>query len=59
MQIKSNFYKLAKKYHPDGAETLSESQKDENEEKFKVVSGAYEVLSDKTKRQHYDEFRYA
>lgn len=58
LKIKSTFYKLAKKYHPDGAEKLSDIQKDENEEKFKVVSSAYEVLRDKKKREQYDEFRF-
>lgn len=42
---------LAKKYHPD---TTSETDKQFAEEKFKIISEAYEVLSDDEKRKLYD-----
>lgn len=42
---------LAKKYHPD---TTKEENKSEAEEKFKVISVAYETLSDEEKRKKYD-----
>ena len=42
---------LAKKYHPD---TTKESDKQAAEEKFKIISEAYEVLSDDEKRKKYD-----
>ena len=46
--IKSAYRKLARKYHPDVNKTK------EAEEKFKDINEAYEVLSDKSKRQRYD-----
>lgn len=42
---------LAKKYHPD---TTKEENKQAAEEKFKIISEAYEVLSDDEKREKYD-----
>lgn len=47
-EIKSAFRKLAHKYHPD--------KKGGNEAKFKEVSEAYAVLSDKKKRSEYDAY---
>lgn len=49
-EIKKAYRSLAKKYHPDIS-----TEKDA-EEKFKEVQEAYEVLSDDTKRQTYDQF---
>lgn len=49
--IKRAYRKLARKYHPDvnpGDQSA--------EAKFKEVTEAYEVLSDKDKRQKYDQF---
>ncbi len=47
--IKSAYRKLAKKYHPD----LNPDQK-ETDKKFKEISAAYDLLSDKNKRAAYD-----
>ena len=47
-EIKSAYRKLARKLHPDVNKTK------EAEAKFKDLNEAYEVLSDKTKRQRYD-----
>jgi len=46
--IKKAFYKLAHKYHPD--------KKDGNENKFKEINEAYQILSDDYKRSKYDQF---
>ena len=55
-EIKKAYRKLAKKYHPD----LNPGDKaKEAEEKFKEASEAYEVLSDDSKRQRYDQFGHA
>lgn len=53
-QIKKAFWKLAKKYHPDVNPDDLEAEK-----KFKEANEAYEVLSDKEKRQRYDQFGHA
>ncbi|MBU0986542.1 MAG: J domain-containing protein [Proteobacteria bacterium] len=50
-EIKKSYRKLAMKYHPDHAKGDKSS-----EEKFKKISEAYAVLSDKEKRQQYDTF---
>jgi len=52
-EIKKAFYKLAQKWHPDKVDA---SQKAEAEEKFKEINEAYEVLSDKNKRETYDRY---
>ena len=50
-EVKRAYRKLARKYHPDvnPGDTSSE-------EKFKEISEAHEVLSDKEKRAGYDQF---
>lgn len=49
-EIKSNYRKLAMKYHPDRNPDNKKA-----EEKFKQVSEAYEILSDTNKRTDYDK----
>ncbi len=53
-EIKSAHRKLAMKYHPDRNKANKEA-----EEKFKEIQEAYDVLSDSTKRQNYDQFGHA
>ncbi len=52
--IKKAYRKLAKQYHPD----LHPGDQ-EAEAKFKEVNEAYEILSDKDKREKYDQFGFA
>lgn len=49
-EIKAAYRKLAKKWHPD----VNPNNKTEAEQKFKDIGEAYEVLSDKDKRQRHD-----
>lgn len=50
-EIKKAFRRLAIQYHPD--------KEGGNEDKFKEVNEAYEILKDSSKRQRYDQFGHA
>ena len=53
-EIKSAYRKLAVKYHPD------KNPGDKSaEDKFKEASEAYGILSDKSKKENYDNFGHA
>ena len=49
-EIRSAYRKLARQYHPDVNKASDAS------EKFKQITEAYEVLSDRERRQRYDMF---
>ena len=53
-ELKSAYRKLAVKYHPDKNPGDTKA-----EEKFKEASEAYGILSDKEKKQNYDNFGHA
>lgn len=53
-EIKKAYRRLALKYHPDRNQGNKES-----EERFKELSEAYAVLSDKKKKQEYDTVGYS
>ena len=57
-EIKGAFRKLSRKWHPDMQSGKTESEKKEAEEKFKECAEAYEVLSNKEKRENYDRFGF-
>jgi molecular chaperone DnaJ len=50
-EIKQAYRRLARQYHPD----VNPGDKSA-ESRFKEINAAYEVLSDKTKRQKYDKY---
>ncbi|CAD8182090.1 unnamed protein product [Paramecium octaurelia] len=49
-QIKSNYLKIVKIYHPD-----TNSQQSKNQEYFKEVTAAYTILSNESERRMYDQ----
>lgn len=51
-EIKKQYRKLAKKYHPDANPSDPKAS-----DRFKEISEAYTVLSDAEKRKQYDEMR--
>lgn len=54
-ELKSAYRKMALKWHPD----RNQDKKEEAEKQFKEINEAYQVLSDKQKRQMYDQFGHA
>lgn len=55
-EIKKAYRKLAREHHPD---MVKDSDKSTAEKRFKEISEAYQVLSDPSKRQMYDQYGHA
>jgi len=51
-ELKKKFYLLAKKHHPDAADSSPT-----DEEKFKKITAAYDILSNTDLKEKYDEAR--
>lgn len=58
-EIKKQYRKLSKQFHPDTQIGKTEGEKQIAENKFKEINEAYEVLSDKDKRQKYNQFGHS
>jgi curved DNA-binding protein len=59
-EIKSQYYNLAKKHHPDvvAGRTTSEKEIQASDKLFKEVTEAYAILSDEKLRKKYDRLIY-
>ena len=53
-EIKSAYRNLSKKYHPDVQQGKSDDEIKQAADKFKEITQAYDILSDKQKREEYD-----
>src|SRR5687767_2895207 len=53
-EIKKAYRKLAMKYHPD-----RNTDSKDSESKFKEIQKAYDILSDKEKKEAYDKYGHA
>ncbi|XP_014673377.1 PREDICTED: dnaJ homolog subfamily B member 9-like isoform X2 [Priapulus caudatus] len=53
-EIKKAFRRLAVKHHPD--KHKGDAEKKDAEKRFRKIAAAYEILSDKEKREKYDRF---
>lgn len=54
-EIKNAYKKLALIYHPDKYSHLADEYKEDAEKKFRQINEAYQILSNKEKRENYDK----
>ena len=54
-EIKLQFKKLLKKYHPDLNQHLSDDERDAIKEKYMQMISSYEVLKDLKRKKAYDQ----
>lgn len=47
---------MAREYHPDKNVNFAENLRQSREERFKLISEAYEILSKENTRATYDKF---
>lgn len=52
--LKKKYRKLSLEFHPDRQQDKTENEKQKAEEKFKDIAEAYDTLSDKEKKDKYD-----
>lgn len=52
LSVKKSYYQIAMRMHPD---RVSENEKEESSEKFKILTKVHDVLRDSHKRALYDQ----
>ncbi|MGQ0793137.1 MAG: DnaJ domain-containing protein [Deltaproteobacteria bacterium] len=52
--IKTSYFALVKRFHPDAAPDLPKEAKDKTQQIFEEISAAYQFLMDDAKRREYD-----
>ena len=57
-EIKVQYYKLAKKHHPDAYQGDDEKGKEASKELFKQITEAYAILSDELLRKKYNRLLF-
>lgn len=57
-EIKSQYYKLAKKHHPDALAGKSEKEIEASRDLFKQITEAYAIVSDPEMRKKYDRLLF-
>lgn len=56
-ELKRQFFKLAKIYHPDTKSHSDLKKNDENDERFKKILAAYNLLKNPITKSNYDQYK--